>query len=153
MKHHLIKRIRAEMEIMAAEVGGNSVNSDRIQAGKLSVGGKEYIGVIVRNLSVRPESFARQVKSVNALILVPGEYPRIPPLGIYVDQPYKAASSHFVHKGYYGAPSLHEKGWYWFCHGFGNFNSETASWHPTASPTEGHNLATVLAGARVAMNQ
>lgn len=153
MNQRSIVRVRREIEIVAREIGGHGASGDRIKMGKVSVGGKEYIGVLVRGLGVNPRHF-HGVKSVNALLLVPNNYPTAPPLGCYVDRPYKVDSSHFVQGGYHGAPSLQDQGWRWFCHGVGGFDSGSrrSLWRPGARPEDGHNLASVLAAARVAMN-
>lgn len=153
MNAKLVSRIKVECDLLAEKIGGKG-HGNRITAGKVTVGQKDYIGIIIRDLAVNPQKFGF-VRSVNMLVLVPDKYPAIPPLGIYLNQPYKVSSSHFVGRGYHGAPSLEKKGWYWFCHSFGGFsqNQIKAAWRPAADPRKGHNLGTVVAAARIVMNQ
>lgn len=151
MDNRLLARARQEMEVLAREIGAGRME-DRLSLGSVRVDNREYLGIRVSGLPVPAENFG-SVKSVNMLILLPENYPRVPPLGVYLDRPYKAKSSHFVHRGYHGAPSLNERGWYWFCHAFGNFDNRGSAWKPAPSPESGHNLATVVCGARISMAQ
>lgn len=148
-----IHRIEEEIAILAREIGGRGTDGERIKVGRVRVGQREYTGVIIENLSVNPGSFGG-VKSVRALLLLPPDYPRQPPIGVYVNRKHNVATPHFVHRGYHGAPTLKDKGWYWFCHGVGGLDAGTRRrlWRPAPEPADGHNLATVVAAARVAMN-
>ncbi len=153
MNDLIIARVRTEVELLAEEIGGLGASGDRIKLGKVSVGNRDYIGVLIENLSVNPERF-NDIKSVRALVLLPPEYPRLPPLGVYVNRNLQAATRHFVKKAVHGAPDLVRQGWYWFCHGIGGFevDQRQAAWRPAANPREGDNLCTVIAAARVYMN-
>lgn len=153
MNAQLIRRIQFECDLLADEIGDRG-HSGRISAGKVSVGSTDYVGVIIRDLAVNPEKFGH-IRSVNMLVLLPINYPAVPPMGIYLNQPYNATSSHFVIKGYHGAPSIEKEGWYWFCHSFGGFSREqiSATWRPTSDPKKGHNIATIVSAARIVMNQ
>lgn len=154
MNERIVSRVRQEIEILAREIGGTGPDESRIKMGKVSLDGREYVGVIIEALAVNPAMF-HGAKAVRALVLLPPEYPDVPPLGIYVNRDHVVASSHFVRKGYHGAPSLQNQGWRWFCHGVGTFDTtqRRTLWRPAANPHEGHNLATAVAAARVAMNQ
>lgn len=152
MNARLVQRVQEEIDGLALEMGLLNANRNRITSGVVRVDGLAYIGVIVRDIAVRAENFAG-VKSVNMLALLPENYPRVPPLGVYLDRPYKATSSHFVHKGYHGAPTLNNKGWFWFCHALGDFNRSESAWRPGSVASEGHNLATVFCAARVSLAQ
>lgn len=135
MKDSLIQRVRAEIDIVLQDIGGASTRGSRVQAGRVTVGNIDYLGVIVRDLGVNPVNFGG-VMRLNVLVLLPPDYPNIPPLGIYVDRPYNAKAGNFVRKGYHGAPSLNEKGWYWFCSAIGEFEQRQmrAVWKPAANP-------------------
>jgi hypothetical protein len=105
--------------------------------------------VQVKDLPVPYAKFG--VQRLKMLVLVPQDYPRIPPLGVYLDQPYDAESRHFTRAGYHGAPTLTSRGWYWFCTAFGDFDAPGVAWRATPDPEDGHNLATVITGARVSL--
>ena len=153
MDQQLIERVREEIKLLAKEIGGVGADGDRIKIGKVSIAGLDYLGVLIENLSVNPERFAK-VKSVRALLLLPREYPRLPPLGLYVNRDLKVTTRHFVKKGVHGAPDLVRQGLYWFCHGIGGFDDDQrqALWRPASNPQDGDNLCTVVAAARVQMN-
>lgn len=130
---------------MQREIGGRDV-----QSGIVKHAGVEYLGIIVGGVRVNAQRFSG-AKTVRALILIPDRYPNLPPLGIYVDRPYSVdGTRHFVKRSYHGAPSLNSLGWYWWCHAIGGFDGKRqAGWRPTGDPTKGHNLATIMAAARV----
>lgn len=153
MREETIARVQAEIELLAEEIGGLGADGDRVKLGRVSVGGHDYIGVLIENLGVNPARF-NNVKSVRALLLLPAEYPRMPALGVYVNQPFKVATRHFIKRAAHGAPDLVRQGWYWFCHGIGGFedSGRKASWHAASNPADGDNLATIVAAARVRMN-
>jgi len=152
METRTIERVKQEVDLLAKEIGGG-VN-ERVQMGTLTIAGKEYLGVIVKRISVSPDRFPGH-KSVKILMLLPQGYPMTPPVGVYVDLPYKVSGeSHLTGKGYHGAPTLTEKGWYWYCHAMGGFDSNRSNqlWKPAAKPDQGHNLATIIAAARIALH-
>lgn len=148
-----VKRVLEEITIMALEIGGMGASGDRIQVGKIPVGGVEFIGVIIKNLPVSSKAFLG-AKDVNLLLLIGAGYPLEPPLGCYVDREYQVTTGHFIRQAAHGAPDLLEKGWRWFCHGVGGFDKSgrNTAWKPGPRPEEGHNLATVLAASRAAIN-
>ncbi|NTW98390.1 MAG: hypothetical protein HGB35_00325 [Geobacteraceae bacterium] len=147
MNESTVNRVKRELAILGREIGGQVHN--RMKMGLVPAGGRQYLGVIIENLAVNPRRFGG-AKAVRAMLLLPAEYPRLPPLGVYVNRQHEVASSHFVGKGYHGAPTLVDEGWYWFCHGVGGFDA--VEWKPAALPEDGHNLATVVAAARCRMN-
>lgn len=149
MDARLVQRVKAEVGLLGREVG-----SVQVSKGTVSVGGTTYLGVMLRGLRVDAARFGGS-KSVGMLILLPPHYPCTPPLGVYLDRPYEMArSKHFVRKGGHGAPSLVKRGWYWYCHALGGFEGEKARkrWRPAGDPAGGHNLATVVAAARVSLH-
>lgn len=151
MDKRTIDRVKQEVDLLAREIGGGG---DRVQTGLLRIAGKEYLGVIVKRLAVSPQRFPGN-KSVKLPALLPLGYPMTPPVGVYVDLPYKVSGeSHLTGKGYHGAPTLTDKGWYWYCHAMGGFDSSRSQqlWRPAAQPDQGHNLATIIATARVALH-
>ena len=149
MNRRIIERVKAEIKILEKELHGNA----SVKLGIVEVRGKEYLGVIVPGLRVNPERFGG-IKAVSVLVLLPPEYPYVPPIGIYLDRPYDLDNEHFSHLAGHGAPTLVESGWYWFCYAFGGFNGAAArkAWRPKPRPEDGHNLATVIAAARVVLN-
>lgn len=152
MDSRTIQRVKQEVDLLAREIGGSG--SDRIQMGLLTISSREYLGVIVKRVAVSPQRFPGN-KSLKLLVLLPQGYPMTPPVGVYVDLPYKVSGeSHLTGKGYHGAPTLTDKGWYWYCHAMGGFEARrsTQLWQPAAKPDQGHNLATVVAAARVALH-
>ncbi len=153
MKQQLIERVKSEIAVLAHEIGGLGPSSDRVKIGGVVIGTQRYLGVIIENLGVNPRCFFG-TKSVRALLLLPPVYPRVPPLGIYVNRRHRVTSTHFIGRSTYGVPDLVNQGWYWFCHGVGSLDQPhlQALWRPAANPADGHNLATVVAAARVAMN-
>jgi len=153
MNKQVVERVSQEIEILKREIGGGGVGGERVKMGKVQIQANQYLGVIIKNLGVNPAIF-QGVKSLNALLLLPESYPKTPPIGCYVDRPYTVQNSHFVRTGYHGAPTLEAQGWRWFCHGVGGFSGQgqQGTWRPSPDPGDGHNLATVLAASRVAMN-
>lgn len=146
MSKKALERVKQELEVLSHELPA----ATHIQMGQIKVKDTNYIGLMVRGLPVNPQCFSNH-KTVSLLVLIPPQYPTLPPLGIYVDRPYKMKSNHFVKKGYHGAPTLEDKGWRWFCSSFGGFTNESRNnaWKPSNDIVSGHNLATVLVGARV----
>ena len=146
MSNKALHRVQLELEKLSNELPSVT----QIQLGQINIKNVNYIGLIARGLPVNPALFSNN-KTVSLLILIPPQYPTLPPLGVYVDRPYKMKSTHFVQRGYHGAPSLEKRGWRWFCSSFGGFSDKQRgnAWKPSNDITSGHNLATVLVGARV----
>ena len=149
-----IARVRQERDILVRELGGTiPVQLGRI-SGSYNNQSADYIGVMMSGVPVDSKRFGG-VKSVNMLVLLPPDYPRLPPIGVYLDKPYEMGdTSHFIHSAHHGAPELKKMGWYWYCHAMGGFHERKThqSWRPTAHPESGHNLATVVVAARVALH-
>ncbi len=146
MSNRTLDRVKRELQLLSNDLPA----ATQLQLGQLTVNNTKYIGLIARGLPVNPACFGNH-KSVSMLVLIPPQYPTLPPLGVYVDRPYQIKSGHFVERGYHGAPSLEQSGWRWFCSSFGGFSDRSRgnAWRPSDDIVSGHNLATVLVGARV----
>ncbi|MGF1482369.1 MAG: hypothetical protein ACFB4I_23315 [Cyanophyceae cyanobacterium] len=127
-----------------------------IAVGSKTVDQVEYTAVLIRGMPLSLQKFA--VSRSDVLFLLPPVYPRLPPIGCYLNYPWKSAGQgdhHFTQQGYYGAPFLSEEGWYWYCVGLGGgFNRDRwlNSWRPSTNPKQGHDLATLFVTARHAIN-
>jgi hypothetical protein len=117
---------------------------------------KFYTAVLIKGMSLSSQKFT--VSNTDILFLLPSEYPRIPPIGCYLNYPWNTVGDgdhHFTRQSYYGAPFLSEEGWYWYCVGLGGgFNQERwlNAWRPSHNPEKGHNLVTLFITARHAIN-
>ena len=53
------------------------------------------------------------------LIVFPGTYPVVPPVGFYLNKQFHLKSggtdNHLIGQASHGAPNLIEQGWYWYC--------------------------------------
>lgn len=125
------------------------------------VGGKtfgdiQYTAVLVKGMPLSSQKFT--VSNTDVLFLLPPDYPRLPPIGCYLNYPWDSVGQgdhHFTRQSYYGAPFLSDEGWYWYCVGLGGgFNRDRwlNSWRPSNQPQQGHNLATLFVTARHAIN-
>ncbi len=144
-------RIVAELGLLERAAGGKS----DIRRGKKTVNGITYTGVLIKNLRLSPQKFGK-ITRTDMLFLLPPEYPRIPPLGCYLNYEWPSSDHHFTLQSHYGAPHLRDEGWYWYCVGLGGrLGFSTMSrldWRPARIPEEGHNLATLFNQARHAIN-
>ena len=82
----------------------------------------------------------------NLLIVFPGAYPETPPIGFYLDKPYRlrngAQDAHLTGRSYHDAPDLTEQGWHWYCV---TLDMRAAgAWNPQADPRRPDNLWTYL---------
>lgn len=142
-------RIIAELKSLET-VGKNII------VGKKSVSDTCYTAVLIKGMPLSSGKFA--VSNTDILFLLPPEYPRIPPIGCYLNYPWATVGEgdhHFTRQSYYGAPFLSQEGWYWYCVGLGGgFNRERwlNSWRPSNNPEKGHNLTTLFVTARHAIN-
>jgi hypothetical protein len=115
-----------------------------------------YSAVLVKGMPLSSHKFS--VSHTDILFLLPAEYPRIPPIGCYLNYPWTTLGKgdhHFTRQSYYGAPFLSEEGWYWYCVGLGGGFSQDRwlnSWRPAKNPEMGHNLATLFVTARHGIN-
>jgi hypothetical protein len=127
-----------------------------IIVGFKTLGGIQYTAVLIKGMPLSSEKFA--VSNSDVLFLLPPEYPRLPPIGCYLNYPWKTVGEgdhHFTRQSHYGAPFLNDEGWYWYCVGLGGgFNREKwlNAWRPSKQPEKGHNLATLFITARHAIN-
>jgi hypothetical protein len=116
----------------------------------------QYTAILVKGMALSSKKFT--VSNSDILFLLPIEYPRLPPIGCYLNYPWNTIGEgdhHFTRQSYYGAPFLSEEGWYWYCVGLGGgFNREVwlNSWRPSNQCDKGHNLATLFVTARHAIN-
>jgi hypothetical protein len=146
---HPNKRINTELKIFE-KVGKNII------VGSKKINDKSYIAVLVKAMALSSRKF--KVSNTDILFLLPSEYPRIPPIGCYLNYPWATVGQgdhHFTRQSYYGAPFLSDEGWYWYCVGLGGgFSHERwlNTWRPSNNPEKGHNLATLLVTARHAIN-
>lgn len=115
-----------------------------------------YTAVLVKGMPLSSRKFS--VSNTDLLFLLPSEYPRISPVGCYLNYPWTTVGQgdhHFTRQSYYGAPFLSEEGWYWYCVGLGGGFSQERwlnAWRPTKNAEMGHNLATLFITARHAIN-
>ena len=127
-----------------------------IVVGSKTVEGKKYTAVLVKGMPLASRKFA--VSNTDVLFLLPIDYPRLPPIGCYLNYPWDSVGEgdhHFTRQSHYGAPFLSNDGWYWYCVGLGGgFSREKwlNSWRPARNPEQGHNLATLFVTARHAIN-
>ena len=115
-----------------------------------------YAAVLIKGMPLSSKKF--KVSNSDLLFLLPSDYPKLPPIGCYLNYPWDTVGEgdhHFTRQSYYGAPFLSEEGWYWYCVGLGGgFNKDRwlNSWRPNKIPENGHNLATLFVTARHAIN-
>jgi hypothetical protein len=127
-----------------------------IIAGSKTIGNTKYTAVLVKGMPLSSKKF--KASNTDVLFLLPSEYPRLPPIGCYLNYPWDTVGEgdhHFTRQSYYGAPFLSDEGWYWYCVGLGGgFNRDKwlNSWKPSNLAEKGHNLATLLVTARYAIN-
>jgi hypothetical protein len=127
-----------------------------IIVGRKTVGESQYTAVLVKGMPLSSKKF--KVSNSDVLFLLPPDYPRLPPIGCYLNYPWSTVGEgdhHFTRQSYYGAPFLSDRGWYWYCVGLGGgFNQDRwlNSWRPSNQPEKGHNLATLFVTARHAIN-
>jgi hypothetical protein len=127
-----------------------------VVVGSKTLGGVKYTAILIKGMPLSSSKF--KVSNSDVLFLLPSDYPRLPPVGCYLNYPWDSVGEgdhHFTRQSYYGAPFLSEEGWYWYCVGLGGgFSSERwlNSWRPSNNPERGHNLATLFVTARHAIN-
>jgi len=145
----LSSRLQRELELL------NKV-TPHIIVGKKSISPYIYTAVLIKGMPLTTRKF--QVSNTDILFLLPPEYPALPPIGCYLNYPWKTMGQgdhHFTQQSHYGAPFLGEEGWYWYCVGLGggfNPNRWSNTWKPTKNPENGHNLATIFISARHVIN-
>jgi hypothetical protein len=142
-------RLDAELGLLRRVTGRGSP----VRTGRVSIEDRGYTGVLIDNVRLDKDKFG--VTRSSLLLLLPPDYPRLPPLGCYLRFPHRNADHHFTLQAHYGAPSLQQKGWYWYCVGLGGgFSSGewAGSWRPGPRAESGHNLSTLFLGALHAVN-
>lgn len=142
-------RMSIELKLLE-KVGKNVV------VGSKTVDGKRYTAILIKGMPLASRKF--KVSNTDVLFLLPDSYPRLPPIGCYLNYPWDSVGEgdhHFTRQSHYGAPFLSNEGWYWYCVGLGGgFSREKwlNSWRPTRNPEQGHNLATLFITAKYAIN-
>ncbi len=130
--------------------------AQNIIVGSKTIEGIVYTAVLIKTMSLTSKKF--KVSNTDLLLLLPPDYPRLPPIGCYLNYPWKSVGEgdhHFTRQSYYGAPFLSDEGWYWYCVGLGGgFNQEhwNNAWRPAHPADRGHHLATLFITARHAIN-
>jgi hypothetical protein len=148
-KNQLDSRLNAELKLLE-KVAHNII------VGTKKIDDSTYTAILIKGMPLSSRKFA--VSNTDILFLLPLDYPRLPPIGCYLNYPWSTVGEgdhHFTRQSFYGAPFLAESGWYWYCVGLGGgFNHEVwlNSWRPTNNPEKGHNLATLFITARHAIN-
>jgi hypothetical protein len=152
-KGHL-SRLDREIELLRQHIG----RSNDVRTGKKTVGETVYHALIVKNVPVPIHKF--KVARTDMLLLLPSDYPELPPIGFYVNYPWDTIDHHLTLRPYYGAPDLRSEqggrggGWYWYCGGLpgGTSSVEWAQhWRPGRTPEEGHSLVTLFVMAQTAL--
>jgi hypothetical protein len=142
-------RLSAELKLLE-KVAKN------VTVGSKTIGQVQYTAILIKRMPLSSNKF--KVSNSDILFLLPPDYPRLPPIGCYLNYPWDTVGEgdhHFTRQSYYGAPFLSEEGWYWYCVGLGGgFNRDKwlNSWRPSNHPERGHNLATLFITARHAIN-
>lgn len=142
-------RLRSELQLLEKV-------AKTVILGRKTIGSVSYSAVLIKRMPLSSQKFT--VSNSDLLFLLPPDYPRIPPVGCYLNYPWDTVGEgdhHFTRQSYYGAPFLSEEGWYWYCVGLGGgFNRDRWSncWRPSTYPDKGHNLATLFVTARHAIN-
>lgn len=145
----LSTRLSREVKLLRKAAGGRS----KVLVGPKTVDGKQYTAVLVTNVRISTDKF--RVTTTDMLFLLPPDYPRLPPIGCYLNYKWKTADHHFTLQSHFGAPLLVGRGWYWYCVGLGggfDTSSWVHRWRPATNPDKGHNLSTLFVAARHAIN-
>ena len=146
---NLTQRMSCELKLLE-KVAKNIV------VGSKTIEGQKYLAVLVKAMPLSSRKF--KVSHTDLLFLLPPDYPRLPPIGCYLNYPWDTVGTgdhHYTRMSYYGAPFLSNEGWYWYCVGLGGgFNRDRwlNSWRPSRNPQQGHNLATLFITDRHAIN-
>jgi hypothetical protein len=153
MKHReertSIDRVTVEIALLQGAVGGRCV----VVRGTKSIDGVHYTGILIQGVKLPAEKFG--VTTSDLLFLLPPEYPRLPPIGCYMQYKWPTADHHFTLQSHYGAPFLRDEGWYWYCLGLGGGFNRTdwrVNWRPRTPADRGHTLVTLYATARYALS-
>lgn len=142
-------RIIAELKLLQ-KVARNII------VGQKTFTDKSYTAILIKGMALSSRKFT--VSHTDILFLLPIEYPRLPPIGCYLNYPWTTVGKgdhHFTRQSHYGAPFLSTEGWYWYCVGLGGgFNEDRwlNAWKPAKHAEAGHNLATLFVTARHAIN-
>lgn len=135
------ERVDEEVALLRADAGTRS----KVVVGNKTIGKVRFRAVLIKNVAVPPKRFG--VTCTDLLFLLPPEYPKLPPIGFYLNYKWNTTDKHFVLRGVHGAPSLDTEGWYWYC-GALMTPSGTRTWRPGNRADNGHNLVTLFAAAK-----
>lgn len=142
-------RLCDEIQLLRQAVG----NRSKVSVGPKVIDGRRFTAVLIGNVRLSTEKF--NVTATDMLFLLPPEYPRLPPIGCYLNFRWETADRHFVLQGFHHAPMLVDDGWYWYCVGLGGGFSAGGwahRWRPGKAADNGHNLVTLFVSARHAIN-
>jgi hypothetical protein len=134
-------RIEQEVDLLRKDAGQRS----QVVIGNKTIGDKRFRAVLIKNVSVPAKRFG--VTRTDLLFLLPPEYPKIPPIGFYLNYKWSTTDRHFILRAAHGAPSLENEGWYWYCGALMN-SSGSRTWKPGTKADNGHNLITLFAAAK-----
>src|SRR5579884_3580937 len=138
-------RVDEEVTLLRTDAGTRS----EVKAGTKTIGKQRFRAVLIKNVAVPPKRF--DVTRTDVLFLLPPEYPKLPPIGFYLNYKWTTTDKHFILRGVHGAPSLETEGWYWYC---GALMSQSSNgglvrpWQPGSRADNGHNLVTLFAAAK-----
>jgi hypothetical protein len=146
---HPSDRLLEELQILERVARTIIVGSKTIEA-------VQYNALLIKGMGLTSQKF--KASNTDLLMLLPPDYPRLPPIGCYLNYPWKTVGEgdhHFTRQSYYGAPFLSDEGWYWYCVGLGggfNYEHWLNAWRPATPADRGHNLSTLFITARHAIN-
>jgi hypothetical protein len=139
-------RLEEEIDLLRKAAGLRS----EIVVGTKTIGDCRYSAVLLKNVRLNPKKF--NVTKTDLLFLLPTDYPRLPPIGVYLNYKWETADQHFLLHTAHGAPILRDEGWFWYCVGLGGGFEGRTSWRPGSQAHNGHNLVTLFVAARHAIN-
>lgn len=134
-------RFDEEVALLRKDAGTRS----KIVVGNKTIGKVRFRAVLIKDVAVPRKRFG--VTRTDLLFLLPPEYPKLPPIGFYLNYKWNTTDKHFILRGVHGAPSLDAEGWYWYCGALMDL-SGTRTWRPGSRADNGHNLVTLFAAAK-----
>jgi len=135
----LKRRVQEEVFQVLAPVYGD-------RQGRLTWDETDGTWVAIKQVPISPMLTQGGRGLIDVLVLIPQEYPHIPPHGIYCDMLLKPIGHFFIGWKDFHYPELqHElanRGWMFFC--FRINEAQEAGWRPTNEVGRGDNLLTVV---------
>lgn len=140
MSSALLRRVEREVrELILPEYGTFE--------GRVTYDTGEGKWLCVKHMPVPKDLMTNRDGQVSLLLLIPEQYPQVPPDGFYCDQGLNIQNHYFVgfRDKYYPElqQTLIQQGWQWFCAHASHFRS-TSNWRASATPGEGDNLLKYL---------